>query len=157
MKTILIRAGILSGIFVLLAGIWVTNNFIYPFSTVHPNYSDVEKAFSRLQFPAAWQEISSSENRGLHGRGCDPLNSSGCFHKSKTFIITDFEATKTQLKTIFLSNGCKGVAEDSTYEGNSNTTPKTLIQLSCQINGGVIYGASISQQRGEASVVASTN
>lgn len=145
-----------AGVTVLLGGLWVVDNFIYPLKAENPNFSDVEKAFAKLQFPNDWVEISSSENRGMFGRGCDPFNDAGCFHKSKTFRTKETESVKSEISEQFISHGCTGILEEATYEGNSNTTPKTALNLSCQIDGGVIYGASISQQRGEVSVAAET-
>jgi hypothetical protein len=144
------------GVLVLLVGYWLTDNFIYPIKSVHPNYSDVEQSFSKLQFPADWKEISSSENKGLHGRDCDPFNNAGCFHKSKTFKVNDSKSAKTNIEEMFKELGCDNVLDEPTYEGNSNTTPKTASNLSCKIKGGVILGASTSQQRGEVSVGVST-
>lgn len=89
---------------VVLVGLMFVHQYVYPIFPVNPNFSDVEKAFAKLQFPSDWQEISSSENRGLHGRGCDPLNDSGCFHKSKTFKLPEGN-TLDNIKTVITASG----------------------------------------------------
>lgn len=148
---------IILGVVVVLFGVWFTDNFVYPLKADKPNYSDVEKAFAQLQFPADWKEIGTSENRGMHGRGCNPFNDSGCFHKTKIFQVSDAEIAKNKIKDIFKTVGCSDVQDEPTYEGNSNTSPKTAANLSCRLQNGVTLGASTSQLRGEVSVGASTN
>jgi hypothetical protein len=147
---------VILGVLVVLFGIGFIDTFVYPLHSDRPNYSDVEKTFAKLQFPSDWKEVDSSENRGIHGRGCDPFNDSGCFHKNKTFKVDDTQAARVSLKEIFTSLGCTNVDDEATYEGNSNATPKTATNLSCRLSNGVVLGASISQQRGELSVGAST-
>lgn len=150
------RAFVVVGVVLVLFGLWFTDNFVYPLRAESPNYSDVERAFAKLQFQAGWTQIDSSQNKGMFGRGCDMFNDSGCFHKSLTFKVPDVEAAKVTLKAQFMSNGCKGILDEATYEGNSNVSPKTLTSLSCQLDGGAIYYASASLQRGEVSVGART-
>jgi hypothetical protein len=157
MKRALKITGIISLVFVAIISLWATDNFIYPFKPETPNYTDVERVFARLQFPSEWKEISSSENKGLHGRGCDPFNSAGCFHKGKTFTVDDVSRAKENLKEILKTHGgCSGVYEEAIPEGNSNTDPMTATNISCQTSGGVIYRASTSQLRGQVGVDATT-
>lgn len=156
MKKVLKLTGITAAVLFVIIGLAAVDNFYYPFSAVSPNFSDVEKAFAKLEFPADWKEISSSENRGLHGRGCDPLNDSGCFHKSKIFTVTDINDTKLKIKELFSAQGCASISEGQTYEGNSNQTPKTVSEFSCTIKGGVRLSASVSQQQSQIYVGAKT-
>lgn len=153
MKRALKVIGLVTLVVVLLAGIWVTDNLIYPFKSESPNYSDVEKAFAKLQFPSEWQEISSSENRGLHGRGCNPLNDAGCFHKNTIFKVDDTNA-KEIVKSMFLESGCEGVSEKP-YTNNPTDDPS--YNLFCTIGNNVNYSANISGVEPKVSVTASTN
>lgn len=140
------------GLLVLLIGLWVVNNFVYPFQSVHPNYSDVEAAFAKLQFPSDWREISSSENRGLHGRGCDFLNNAGCFHKGKTFSVPE-RVTKDNLKQLLIDSGCLGTVESEfTYDGDA----KPSFNLECGLSGGVRLGATIRGPESKVSVTVRT-
>lgn len=141
------------GIFILLAGLWVTNAFIYPFTSSNPNYSDVEKAFAKLQFPSDWQEIKSTENRGLHGRGCDPVNGSGCFHKSKTFKVPENTSVE-QVEKVLISGGCTGsVKQDITPQ--NDTLPTT--SLRCGIGSGISFAADLTGPESEVYVSAGTD
>lgn len=78
-----------SGLIVLvfIFGTLYINFSVYPFTSQKPNFADVERVFNRMQFPAEWQEIRSSENRGIAGRRCPIEPGSACFHKGKTFAI----------------------------------------------------------------------
>lgn len=69
---------------VLLIVAGAVNFFVYPFTSAQPNFADVERVFNKIEVPADWVEVSSSENRGIAGRAC-PIESSGCFSKSTTF------------------------------------------------------------------------
>lgn len=153
MKTVLMRIGIVAGIFLLLFGVWFIDNAVYPFRAVHPNYSDVDKAFAQLQFPADWQEISSSENRGIRGRACDPLNSSGCFHKRKIFKVSE-NYTVDQLKQFFIQNGCPGVVEDEYSYGGEE---RKSYNLSCGLNGGVRLSGNLRGPDSKVSVTTATH
>lgn len=118
------------GVVVVFITLTAIDNFTYPFKAESPNFSDVERAFSRLQFPSGWVEISTSENRGLHGRGCDPFNDSGCFHKSKTFKVSA-ETTAEDVKKVLLAAGCPGVNEESSDPASANR----YTELKCAISG----------------------
>jgi hypothetical protein len=145
--------GVLLGVPALILGVLYINTYVYPFSSKHPNYADVEQAFSKLQFPAEWQEISSRENRGIAGRGCDPFNSSGCFHKSKTFKLPS-TATEDEVKNIFTDAGCKSVSmTDTTQQGET----KKSYSLRCSIGSkGVYIVGSYRGLKSEAYVSTST-
>jgi hypothetical protein len=73
------------GIFMLLLVVFYIDTSVYPFTSQKPNFADVERVFDRMQFPAEWQEIRSSENRGIGGRRCPIESPSYCFHKGKDF------------------------------------------------------------------------
>lgn len=152
MKKALKYIGIALGVFILIAGIWVTDNFIYPFKADTPNYSDVEKAFAKLQFPADWKEISSSENKGLHGRGCDPLNDAGCFHKSKTFSVPD-NLTVDEIKKVLSEGGCPGI---TTIPGGYKSDVKPSFDFSCGTTLGVEYVASLDGPKAQLYVGTNT-
>lgn len=137
----------------LFVGAWVVDNLIYPFQSENPNFSDVEKAFAKLQFPSDWQEISSSENRGLHGRGCSPLNDAGCFHKSMTLKVPDM-VSLDDVKTVFISAGCESVATDNySYVGES----KESTNFRCTIGNNVFYSSGLRGPTSELYVSATTN
>ena len=140
--------GIVTLGFVLLAGIWVTDNLVYPFRSETPNYSDVESAFNTLQFPSEWQEIDSSENRGLHGRGCNPLNDAGCFHKSKTFKVPDETSIESLKSFIVTSNYCEGV---SVSELDYAEQAKKTYNYECGIGDGLEISGTLRGPKNELS------
>ena len=152
MKRVLKYIGIGLGIFILLAGIWVTDNFIYQFKSDKTNYSDVEKAFAKLQFPTDWKEIDSSENKGLHGRGCDPLNDAGCFHKSKTFNIPANLSTE-DVKAFLIAGGCPGV---TITPGGYSEDLKPSYDFNCGTTEGIDYVASLNGPKAQLYVGTST-
>lgn len=143
---------------IVIFGLITINLFVYPFQSKQPNFKDVETAFAKLQFPAEWQEISSSENRGLHGRGCDFFDSSGCFHKGKTFKVKDVTEAKDVVKELIkVQGGCADISEEAIPEGNSNTDSLTATSMKCVTADGVAYMASTSMKRGEVGVTATTS
>ncbi len=114
--------GIIIGLPILLIGLFFINSAVYPFTSKDPNFADVEAAFSKLQFPSDWQEIKSTENRGIAGRQCYQFNSSGCFHKSKTFKVST-DVSLDEVEGFFKSSGCQTVSRsDATQEGESKMT-----------------------------------
>ncbi len=117
------------GVVVALFGLWFTDNFVYPLKSESPNYSDVERAFAKLQFPTDWVEVSSSENKGMFGRGCNMFNDSGCFHKSRTFKVSE-TTTAEDVKKVLLAAGCPGVVEEKSNPISAN--PYT--ELTCTIS-----------------------
>lgn len=78
---------------------------IYPLSTLHPNFSDVERVFNRMQFPPDWQETRSSENSGIAGRACPAFPESACFHKGKNFLVNK-DITTIEIEAVLKSTGC---------------------------------------------------
>lgn len=144
--------GVLLGVPAIVIGLLLVNAFIYPFSSKNPNYADVEQAFAKLQFPSEWQEISSSENRGIAGRGCDPFNSSGCFHKRKTFSVPS-STTTVEVSQALKSAGCVDVS----IEGYKyNDTDKSSYNLRCAVDGGIIYSSNLSGTENHVSIGSST-
>lgn len=144
--------GVLLGVPAVLLALFYINTYVYPFQSKKPNFSDVEQAFAKLQFPADWQEIQSSENRGIAGRGCDPFNSSGCFHKSKTFKIAD-TVTQEDVKQVFLDAGCESVSvTDNTHRGEVESS----YNLRCNLSGGLSFGGSLRGPENEVYIVART-
>lgn len=147
-KTILI----ILGIFILLTVYWTVDNFIYPVKPVHPNYTDVDKAFAKLQFPSDWKEISSAENHGLHGRDCDPFNNSGCFHKSKKFTVND-STSNDRIKEFMMTSGCVEVSESEfTYSGEQ----KRSFSFSCQLQNRVKLGVTLRGPESSLNVTTKT-
>lgn len=145
--------GIIVAVFVMLAALWITDNFVYPFKSVSPNYSDVERAFAKLQFPSDWEQISSSENRGIHGRDCDPLNGSGCFHKSRTFKVPE-GVTSEDIKRVILDSGlCAGVVEVDITQKDETKPSKNL---ACGAGGSISLGADFIGPKSEAYVSVKT-
>lgn len=145
-------ASLIGGVLIVAVGLWFTDNFVYPFKASNPNYSDVEAAFSKLQFPSDWKEISSSENRGLHGRGCDPVNSSDCFSKSKTFKIPE-TTTKDEVSRVLLSVGCTGLSEKDISQSNEK---EQSINLSCSVGNGINIGSDLLGPNSEVYVSVKT-
>jgi hypothetical protein len=127
MKTFLKVGGV---IFVLIA-IFVINVAYYPFFTSHPNYSDVERVFNKMQFPSDWQEIRSSENRGIAGRACPIESESTCYHKSRSFNVPE-STTLDSVKSILLQTGCPTVAVS---DNTAKDAPKKKYLLGCSIEG----------------------
>lgn len=125
---------IIVGVLVVLFGVGFIDAFVYPLRPDHPNYSDVEKAFTKFQFPADWKEVSSSENRGIHGRGCDPLNGSGCFHKRREFSIPP-STTIDDIKSLVTTEGlCSDlIVSQPLYKEDDKPTNN----FECNINAGL--------------------
>ncbi len=63
------------GLFILLLV-----GFLY-YQSQRPNYRDLEKAFSELQVPEGWQEVSSSGNKGTWGLFCWQIEGEECPYK----------------------------------------------------------------------------
>ena len=145
--------GVLLGVPALIIGLFYINTAVYPFQSKHPNYADVEQSFAKLRFPTDWQEISSSENRGVAGRQCDPFDSSGCFSKSKTFKLPP-TAGEEHMKKAFTEAGCESVSQtDITQEGETNKS----YSLRCNIGtAGVYLIGSYRGAKGEAYMAATT-
>lgn len=127
--------GVLLGVPALILGVLYINTYVYPFQSKQPNFADVEEAFAKLHFPADWKEVDSRENRGIAGRGCDPFDASGCFHKSKTFKIP-VNLTEQDIKGFFIQSGCQNVSlEDSTQKGEAKKT----YNLRCSVGTAGVY------------------
>lgn len=127
MKTFLKVGGV---IFVLIA-LFVVNVAYYPFFTSHPNYSDVERVFNKMQFPSDWQEIRSSENRGIAGRACPIESESTCYHKSKSFKVPE-SLSNEDVKRILIQTGCSIPAESDTTEQGE---VKKSTNFDCSVDG----------------------
>ena len=100
------------GVGLALAGymaFWFINNFVYPFFPESPNFKDVERVFSRMQFPAEWEELDSTENRGLAGRACPIEPGSRCFQKGKKFRV-DSNIDQKIVEEVFKQTGCSIVS-----------------------------------------------
>lgn len=109
--------GLIIGLPILLIGLFFINSAVYPFTSKDPNFADVEAAFDKLQFPSDWQEIKSTENRGIAGRQCEQFNSSGCFHKSKTFKLAP-QMNVDDVENFYKTSGCGNIAKtDITQSG----------------------------------------
>ena len=143
---------VVSGVLLTLVGLWFVNGFVYPLRADSPNYSDVERAFAKLQFPSDWVEVKSSQNSGMFGRGCDRFNAAGCFHKSKTFKVPDTIKAE-DVKKVLLNAGCPGVIErDITQTGES----KTSYNMQCSLGGGISFGLDHLGPKTEVYVSAKT-
>lgn len=113
--------GLIIGLPVLLIGLFFINSAVYPFTSKDPNYADVEAAFDKLQFPSDWQEIKSTENRGIAGRQCDQFNTSGCFHKSKTFKLPS-GTDVSRVEEFYKNSGCGSITRtDVTQSGEPSS------------------------------------
>lgn len=147
------RIGIGVGVvFLIFVVAWV-NAFVYPFRSVKPNYSDVEKVFARLQVPSSWKMIEHSENRGMFGRGCPIESSSVCFHKSATYTVPA-NVSDDVVKNVYKSLGCSAVAsrDNSPVGGDSYTN------FECTTDGLKVTGDTIRKSEGwTVSVIVSTN
>lgn len=117
--------GISLGIVFFLAGLLFVHVFIYPFTVAKPNFSDVEQTFNKMQFPADWQQIDSSQNAGLAGRRCPIEPESACFHKSKTFKLPA-SVTIEDVKTIMAQTGCSSIAVSDNTAVDSEKIKKNL-------------------------------
>ena len=145
--------GAIVGFFVLIISLIYINTAVYPFQSKHPNYADVEQAFAKLQFPSDWQEIGSTENRGIAGRQCDPFDSSGCFHKSRTFKFSA-NATVDDVKGILVKAGCETV---SVTESTRKEEKEKSYELRCSAGfDGVYFIGTFEGPEGESYLSAST-
>ena len=126
MKKFFKTLGIFVAILVVLLGVWIFHNSVYPFTTSHPNFSDVERVFNKMQFPSSWQEIDSSENRGVAGRLCPIESSTKCYHKSKTFSIPE-ATTIEDVKKVLLQTGCPIIGVRDNTAKNDMTKKYSLV------------------------------
>jgi hypothetical protein len=125
----------------LFIAITFVNLFVYPLRASNPNFSDVERVFSKLEFPADWQEIDSSENRGWYGRVC-PIEGSGCFSKTTTRKISDDDSIE-QAKLVLVTGGCSAVGVvDNTPKGSE----KRKYRLECSAPGGINIGSDLDYE-----------
>ncbi len=124
-----------AGVFALLLGILYVHLAVYPFWSDHPNFSDVERVFDRIQFPEDWKITESGEDRGIAGRTC-PLEGSGCFSKYVRYMNIG-DINKDTLGSIIKTSGCGSVSfNDNTIEGE--VTKKYY--FSCSTEGISING-----------------
>lgn len=156
MKIILKVLGVIVGIIFFLVGLIMANQ-IYPFRADNPNFSHVEAAFSKLEFPSDWQKTDESENRGRSGRACDPFNNSGCFHERYRFKVKDVIEARNQVRELFLKQpGCTNVTAEQVNERNTSDSPLTAANIECKTPQGLTYSSSSSLIAGEISVGVST-
>ncbi len=119
---------------VLLIIVGVVDLFFYPLKSAKPNFSDVERVFNKIVVPADWVEISSSENRGIAGRAC-PIESSGCFGKSKRFSL-DPGTPVENIEHVYESSGCPNAS--ATEDNQSGGVAP--IRFLCSIDGLTVGG-----------------
>lgn len=104
-------------ILLIVAG--VVNVFHYPFTSAKPNFADVERVFNKIQVPADWVEIDSSENRGIAGRAC-PIESDGCFGIVRVYKVSPGMSDQS-VKDVIALSGCNTVSSSSSEpEGGNN-------------------------------------
>jgi len=138
-----ILVGVLT--FLSLLGLLYIHLFIYPFTTSHPNFSDVEKAFDALPIPKDWKIISTSENRGIAGRAC-PIESDGCYSKSMLVKLPD--GIDSLKYTDFLrSIGCGAVSVSDT-----SSKSKRVFTYYCNLSDGIKIGSDFRVESHEASL-----
>lgn len=115
----LVIAAIVVVIFIVLS---IVNLFVYPFKSSQPNFADVERVFSKIEIPADWVEISSSENSGIAGRAC-PIESDGCFSMLREFTVPD-STSEVLVAGMLEKSGCQNVSyeEHSPIGGDKYTT-----------------------------------
>ncbi len=133
--------GIVVIVFAVIGAINCINWFVYPFTSAHPNYAEVEAVFNKLQIPSDWTETSRDEIKGLRGRRC-PVESDGCFSKQVTYSNPkDIEA----VKNVVLSSGCVTVEmSDNAQVGD----PKESISYMC-MSGAIRVSGSWERINGE--------
>lgn len=133
----------LIGFGLLLVAVFVVDQFIFPFTAKPPYFSDVEAVFNRIQIPSDWEQISSSENRGIRGKRCPIENVSVCFHKSSTYKVRA-HTTVEDVKDVFITSGCESVATEIVKYSDSD---RTATNLSCSVEGLNVAG-TYSQEGG---------
>lgn len=148
-KQIKIILGILLAGFVLV-GLFVVDQFVYPFTASPPYFSDVEKVFDRIQIPADWKETARFDNSGIAGKRCPIEPGSVCFLKSKTFQVP-LGITTDAVKDVFKSSGCPvvGLVDNSSVNGDRE------YRLECSIEG-LSVGGDFFQSKGEVYVSVDT-
>ena len=99
---------------VVAIGLQFVNWFIYPFSSAHPNFSEVEAVYDKMQVPSTWIKTGEGANKGIAGRQCG-IESNGCFSKSATFSVPTTTTTE-QIKNVYIGMGCVSVAADRTEQ-----------------------------------------
>lgn len=131
------------GVFMLLFGAFYIDTSVYPFTSLKPNFADVERVFNRMQFPADWQEIRSSENRGIGGRQCPIESESLCFHKSKMFLTPE-KPSKETFEGLLKKTGCTIVS----YTENMPEDGTQYDNYSCSIDEVKVSGTLYKKQTG---------
>lgn len=128
------RLVIVVSVIVVLIVLAVINFFVYPFQSAKPNFADVERVFNKIEIPADWVEISSSENRGIAGRAC-PIESSGCFSKGKRFTLAaGYEVSS--IGAVYETSGCPtaSIEEHEVIDGDDYAS------FECSIEGLNVVG-----------------
>lgn len=145
------RLVIIVGLVVLFIVVGVINLFVYPFQSAKPNFADVERVFNKIEIPADWVEIDSSENRGIAGRACPIEPGTTCFHKSKTFTVPA-GVNVEMVETVLLSSGCPsvGVVDNSYIDA-----PDTKYRFECSIEA-LDIGGDLNMNDGQVYVSART-
>ena len=129
----------------------IINLFVYPLKSSQPNFADVERVFNKIEIPADWVEISSSENSGIAGRAC-PIESSGCFSIGKRFNVPSNIAIET-IQSVYDDSGCPAVA----FKRSVPIGGDPYTNLTCSVEALEVSGTLIEQESGwELSVYVGT-
>lgn len=102
----------LTALVVVGLGLQFVNWFIYPFSSAHPNFSDVESVYAKMQVPSTWTKKGEGANRGIAGRQCG-IESDGCFSKVAAFEVPKSTGAE-DIKSVLTGMGCISVVSDRT-------------------------------------------
>lgn len=127
---------IATGISLFLAGFFVVDQFFFPLTASPPYFSDVEAAFKKIQIPPDWQQIESSENRGIRGKRCPIESESTCFSKSSKYAVGNVVSIE-DVKKVFQTSGCPVV---STNIVDYKDMRRTAYNLVCTIDGLTVEG-----------------
>ncbi len=128
---------ILFGVVIIIFGLLYVNFAVYPFTSTTPNYSDVERVFNRMTFPADWKLEKETINKGIAGRQCPIESETACFLKSKTFTLKDKNIV-SMLKDLLEETGCK----DPVMTDNTDSEGRRVVEYECSIDAvslGVSY------------------
>lgn len=135
---------------VLSVGALMIHWFAYPFTSVQPNFADVEAVYSKMVVPDTWVKKGEGANKGIAGRRC-PIESDGCFSKSSDYDIS--APTENEVLAVISSSGCiSPVRKNETFKGDAENSKYSY---SC-FSGVIRVGVSVDVGKGEIHVVAAS-
>lgn len=124
--------------FVALITAFYIDSAVYPFQAANPNFSDVERYFNQLEVPKDWQQVRSSEYKGVKGRACPMFPRALCFHKSATYTPVGFsELDIRKLLDQYCTNGDPNY-DEVIYPKNG----KRSLNFRCELATDIVFSGT---------------